>query len=59
MNYLANYVYEKKLAPHYGIELFLNKFNGKRTIDLMMLDVEGGEFGMLPVLIGKIDLEMS
>lgn len=49
---LEDRIYRQKIVQHYGITSLLEKINGKKTIDLMMVDIEGSEFRVLPVLIG-------
>jgi hypothetical protein len=48
----VNRKYESVSVEHVGITNFLRRVNGNTTIDLLLMDIEGDEFGVLPTLIG-------
>lgn len=51
----ANLAYGKFMTvEHFGITSFLQQYNGNKTIDLLLIDVEGAEYGILPVLVCKL-----
>lgn len=37
---------------HLSIAEFLEQYNGNRTIDLLLMDVEGAEYGIIEKLSG-------
>jgi hypothetical protein len=43
--------YETATVQHVGITNFLRQINGDKLIDLLIMDIEGSEFGVLPTLI--------
>jgi hypothetical protein len=49
----VNQKYHTVTAQHVGIANFLQRVNGQKLIDLLIMDIEGAEFGVLPTLIGQ------
>lgn len=49
---LEDGVYGHRTANHTNIVKFFQKVNGKKLIDMLVIDVEGAEFGILDKLIG-------
>lgn len=47
---------QEQAFPHIGLSDFLRKHNGEQLIDLMNVDVEGGEYGLLQALHGTFAL---
>jgi hypothetical protein len=52
LKFAVNRQYEFVTVTHLGLSSFLRKYNGDKLIDLLIMDIEGAELGILPILIG-------
>ena len=49
-----NVKYHKEILQHISLQRLLDEYNGNKTIDLLLMDIEGGEFGVLAHIANDI-----